>query len=68
VYSAKLDSGFTEFHEVHLTPIRCSEGMRTWRPALRLMQAPPAIGAKLSVEHYGRRPEPPRDQDDYKYY
>src|SRR5829696_7936729 len=30
------------------------------------MPAPPAIGAKLSVENYGRRPEPPRDQDDYE--
>src|SRR5215217_1647156 len=32
------------------------------------MPAPPAIGAKLSVENYGRRPEPPRHQDDYEYH
>jgi hypothetical protein len=57
---------FTEFHEVHLAPVRCSEGIRTCRPALPLMPALPAIGAKLSVENYGRRPEPPRDQDDYE--
>ena len=32
------------------------------------MPAPLAISAKLSVENYGRRTEPPRDQDDYEYH